>query len=461
MSTSELPVGEIASTGPPTEDEVLGALRLLLESPQICQSNQLRKFLDFIVRETLAGRQDGLKEYALGCEVFGRRETYDPRQDGIVRVQATSLRKRIKEYYRKGGADDRVVIELPRGGYVPCFRYSTDGRGSELGPEGDGPDRPLAVKASAHWRKDLPGRLLAFALGSVAAGLILLALARFHDVRDLSVNPVSTATSADLPQLWGPFLERGARNLIAFGVPLFFSNGGLYVRDIRVNALGKESDEIVRELARKSLIIRSSVDDLYTGVGELESVYLVSHFFRASGVATKLASVRTVGRGELPGQNLVVLSSLRFQTILQDLNLPTDFEWPLTKPSYVRNLRPFKGEKAQYAVYDGAGVNTGYAIVSLWPGVDRGRRILHIGGISTWATGAATEFLLDRRQLRMLAREFEKDRLTGSRGVVSPYFQILLRTEERPGQLPKVAYVTHHYLSAAAGPTAGALATKP
>ncbi|MCE5311230.1 MAG: hypothetical protein LLG20_26630 [Acidobacteriales bacterium] len=307
----------------------------------------------------------------------------------------------------------------------------------------------------------MAGRLFAFALGSVATGLILLALVRLHDARDLAVNRVSTATSSDLPQLWGPFLERGARNLIAFGVPLFFSNGGLYVRDIRVNALGKESDEIVRELARKSLIIRNSVDDLYTGVGELESVYLVSHFLRANGVATKLASVRTVGMGELTGQNLVVLSSLRFQTILQDLNLPTDFEWPLTKPTYVRNLRPFKGEKAQYAVYDGAGINTGYAIVSLWPGFDSGRRILHIGGISTWATGAATEFLLDQRQLRMLAREFERDRLTGSRGVVSPYFQILLQTEERQGQPPKVAYVTHHYLSVAAGPSAGALAGKP
>ncbi|MEN6603355.1 MAG: hypothetical protein ABFD86_13160, partial [Bryobacteraceae bacterium] len=117
----------------------------------------------------------------------------------------------------------------------------------------------------------MAGRGFAFALGSVATGLILLALVRLHDARDLAVNRVSTATSSDLPQLWGPFLERGARNLIAFGVPLFFSNGGLYVRDIRVNALGKESDEIVRELARKSLIIRNSVDDLYTGVGELES----------------------------------------------------------------------------------------------------------------------------------------------------------------------------------------------
>jgi len=462
MSTSELPGEAESRLGSPSPDEVLEQLQLLLESSQIRESHQIRKFLDFIVRETLAGRQDGRKEYTLGCDVFGRRNTYDPRQDGIVRVQASGLRKRMEDYYRNGGSNDPVVIELPRGGYVPCFRYSTENEGTSLETEGQDPEDSLpAGTVSSRWRKDLAGRLVAVLIGCVISGLIFWTLVWSHNPGRISVYHASTASPTDFPELWKPFLDHGARNLIGFGAPLFFSGDGFYARDIRVNAIGKESDKIVRELARKFAIIRSPVDDLYTGVGELESVYLVSSFLLANGASTELANVRTVGTGELEGKNFVVLSSLRFQTILRDLNLPTDFEYPLTTPTYVRNLRPLRGEKALYAIHSGAGVDTRYAIVSLWPGFGLGRRILHIGGIETWGTSAATKFVLDQGNLRMLAREFAKDRSTGARGVVSPYFQILLRVEGRNQQSQKAEYVTHHYLSAPSRTSAGAPAKKP
>src|SRR2546423_14524598 len=113
------------SPGKPTPEEVLGELETLLASRHLRESHQLPCFLEFVVHETLAGRQDGLKEYLLGCKVFGRRQDYDPRADGIVRVQATTLRKRLDKYYAEEGASARVVIDVPRGGYVPSFRYRT------------------------------------------------------------------------------------------------------------------------------------------------------------------------------------------------------------------------------------------------------------------------------------------------------------------------------------------------
>src|SRR5258706_10157532 len=77
-------------------EEVLRELDTLLTSRPLRESQQLKCFLEFVVRETLAGRQDGLKEYLVGCQVFGRRQDYEPRHDGIVRVQATTLRKRLE-----------------------------------------------------------------------------------------------------------------------------------------------------------------------------------------------------------------------------------------------------------------------------------------------------------------------------------------------------------------------------
>ena len=61
------------------------------------------------------------KETLLGVEVFGRNPAYDPRLDGVVRVEAVKLQSRLKDYYETEGAADPVRIDLPKGGYLPCF----------------------------------------------------------------------------------------------------------------------------------------------------------------------------------------------------------------------------------------------------------------------------------------------------------------------------------------------------
>jgi len=93
------------------------------------RSARLSKFLRFAVERTLEDDADALKEYSLGLEVFDRDETYDPRIDPIVRVEARRLRNKIKQYYEQDGADEEVRIALPKGAYVPVFlRHSVDGQ---------------------------------------------------------------------------------------------------------------------------------------------------------------------------------------------------------------------------------------------------------------------------------------------------------------------------------------------
>jgi TolB-like protein len=40
----------------------------------------------------------------------------------MVRIEASQLRRRLERYYLTQGAADPVVIDLPKGGYVPVFR---------------------------------------------------------------------------------------------------------------------------------------------------------------------------------------------------------------------------------------------------------------------------------------------------------------------------------------------------
>src|SRR5262249_5994113 len=104
------------------DDKVAEQLNRILASKAFRQADRLKRFLAFIVEETIHGRGERLKEFVVGVEVFGKPESFDPRNDPIVRVQARRLRSQLTRYYREEGQEDPVVIELPKGGYAPTFR---------------------------------------------------------------------------------------------------------------------------------------------------------------------------------------------------------------------------------------------------------------------------------------------------------------------------------------------------
>jgi TolB-like protein/Tfp pilus assembly protein PilF len=106
-------------------------LERMLESNVFSLSVRSRRFLRFIVEETLAGRAERLKGYAIGVEVFDREADFDPAIDAIVRVEAGRLRARLKEYYETLGREDTVVIELPKGLYIPNFHIDKRRKASQ------------------------------------------------------------------------------------------------------------------------------------------------------------------------------------------------------------------------------------------------------------------------------------------------------------------------------------------
>jgi TolB-like protein/Tfp pilus assembly protein PilF len=105
------------------EPEMVRAqLERILGSPGFATAKSARRFVRYVVEETLAGRSDQIKEYVVGVAVFDRGDDYDPRADAVVRVEATRLRNRLRDYYQGDGLADPVSIELPKGSYVPVFR---------------------------------------------------------------------------------------------------------------------------------------------------------------------------------------------------------------------------------------------------------------------------------------------------------------------------------------------------
>lgn len=94
----------------------------MLSSACFARSERVSKLLRFLVERQLEGRAGELKESVIGVEVFGRKPDFDPKIDSTVRTEAVRLRARLSKYYATEGSQDPIVIELPKGGYVPSFR---------------------------------------------------------------------------------------------------------------------------------------------------------------------------------------------------------------------------------------------------------------------------------------------------------------------------------------------------
>src|SRR6476660_4584925 len=99
-------------------------LEEVLKSPGFARNERLSGFLRFVVERHLEGRSQELKESVIGSAVIGREPTYDTKADPVVRTEARRLRARLREYYDGPGAGDTLVIDLPKGGYVPVIRVA-------------------------------------------------------------------------------------------------------------------------------------------------------------------------------------------------------------------------------------------------------------------------------------------------------------------------------------------------
>jgi tetratricopeptide (TPR) repeat protein len=118
MSRYDKPV----TPGELSPDAIQNEVERILASDKFARSKRLRSLLRFTVAQTLQGNADTLKEYVIGTEVLKKPDSYDPRSDSLVRVLASRLRVKLKEYYHDGGSDDPLVIEFPKGKYVPRFQ---------------------------------------------------------------------------------------------------------------------------------------------------------------------------------------------------------------------------------------------------------------------------------------------------------------------------------------------------
>jgi adenylate cyclase len=141
-----LPSSEIQFDPPPdhTDDPVFvrlvtAQLDFILSSPMFDASERNRRFLRYIVEETLANGGARIKGYSVGISVFDRETNFDPQIDPVVRIEAGRLRRSLERYYLTDGRCAPVRISVPKGGYVPLFEINPEAKtvASGVEPIGD------------------------------------------------------------------------------------------------------------------------------------------------------------------------------------------------------------------------------------------------------------------------------------------------------------------------------------
>jgi hypothetical protein len=408
--------------------DIQAELNHILESRWLRESAQMRSLLRHVVEETLAGRKDGLKEYSLGLAVFHRPPDYDPRNDAIVRVQASQLRKRLASYYEHEGRSSTLRIEMPRGAYVPVFSEVE----AEFPPPVVQPPKPAPPPSATRWRL--------FSAGVTVGAL--LALGGFLLSGWRQAQPAAYA-----PALWGAFIGSSDETIVSFGVPLFYTGaGGFYVRDTAVNVPEQQHRGRIDEVARALGSPVYPQEDIYTGIGDMLGTNEVVRWLELHSVKTSVANSHYLGHTDILGKNLVVVSSIRFQTLLQEMQLPSRFTFEGTSGTGFLLQDPGPGEQRHYPAMTGAGVDTSYALLHLWPGKRPEHRILYVTGITTWATQGAAQYAVSPQKTADLQDRLDADPPDSPRGRKSPFFEVLLRIEGKNNQVRTATYVTHRYL---------------
>lgn len=177
------------------------------------RSPALRAFLLYITERVISGRAEDLKEQSIGAEVLGRKPNYNPADDNIVRVRAHELRGRLEKYFTSEGANEPVVITMPRGAYAPEFVPRKSAHLPEAKPkpqteeeaQPDTQEEDAGVQAEivrnpsrSHWLAFAAVLIVAIAATVAVTRYVLLNKAPFGSARP-------TGAAADF---WGQFFTK-------------------------------------------------------------------------------------------------------------------------------------------------------------------------------------------------------------------------------------------------------------
>jgi len=360
----------------------------IASSQHLKTSARLHDFLLYVGECAIRGVAEEATEQQIGIHVFDRAPGYNSSEDSIVRTHARLLRQKLADYFAGEGAGEDMVLEIPKGHYLPVFRSraprlrATDSPDrahapAPVPPEAIAPAAAVAKHSSAQW----------WNLGLGVIVLVLLCALGFQLWRTGKPMASSPANAA-METFWGPFLS-GSPPLVIYSNALF---------------VGNSKDGLRYAPSKADQAPSGFYTDAYTGVGEVAAVYRLTRLFDAHHAQFILKRSLLVTWDQASLKNLIFIGSRAENPSLKVLPDTTDFTMTSSPDSAgIVNHHPRPGEPPVYSRPEHP-LTKDYAILALLPGVQPGKWILICSGLTTFGTQAAVDFVSSPDTVEKLLR---------------------------------------------------------
>jgi len=395
------------ATGP---DQFFQQIDHITKSHSLRGSESLCKLLQYLARQSVDHPEGPLKEYQIAVEVYGRHADFDPQADSTIRVQVGRLRLKLAEYYASEGANDPIVVKIPKGSYHLVF----EPRQGEPQPQSS----PILEPAPATVE---PGntvrqwQMVVIALSACLVVALALIVAQWWNRRQTTTPAADSARSATGPlaEFWRPFTSGADEPWVIFSNAAFV---GRPETGMRYYSAGRDA--------------KAAVYDHYTGVGEVLAVHSLDEVFSSLGRNIRVKRGSLFSLDDASNTNLIFVGSPSENLSLLDIPSTQEFVFErVTSGTRKGDLsivsrHPKPGEASSYlASPSSATLTEDYAVIGLVPGVGPQRLVMILAGTTTFGTQGAVEFVCRSASVEKLLQE-----MPGSAAEMKP-FEALVRVK--------------------------------
>jgi len=393
------------ATGP---DQFFQQIEQIIKSHSLRGSESLCKLLQYLAKQSLVHPEASLKEYQIAVEVYGRHSDFDPQADSTIRVQVGRLRMKLAEYYASEGANDPIVVKIPKGSYHLVFEARQSQPEPLSTPLREAPaPRVVVPTVPAIWRILVITLLACLIVSLVVAGSLLWN--RKQTAAAVTAHPAT----GPLAEFWRPFTSGTDEPWVIFSNAAF---------------VGRPETGMRYYNSRQDS--KTSVYDHYTGVGEVLAVHSLDEVFASLGRKIRVKRGSLFSLDDANNTNLIFVGSPSENLSLLDIPGTQEFVFQrVTSGARKGDLsivsrHPKPGEASSYlASPSTAPLTEDYAVVGLVPSVSPERLVMILAGTTTFGTQGAVEFACRPDSVEKLMQE-----MPGSATEMKP-FEALVRVK--------------------------------
>lgn len=374
---------------------------------------KLRAFFLYICENTLLGRLENVREQPIGTRVFGRAPDYNLNEDNIVRVEARELRKRLEAYFSGDGCAEPLIVEVPKGGYVPVFKQ----REQPVPQTVTEPQVALVVPTEP--KPEVPGWRMPLLIGSLAiliAAVLWLGVQNWRLLQRLEpqANPRAAVASEDY-SFYGELLGNlGAtpnretllvltnpKVVLYYGAPTNHPIPTILGHTIPApKELKGTFDDALNNMDQNQpyQFLRATRED-YTGMGEAVTAFNVGRLMQSLQRPVRLTQGRFLNWDHVQKGDLILLGGPKINDWTFNNLFKSNFNF---EDGGIENVKPLPGEQKQYVPSPGPGSSvTDYGVIRMATS-SYGFNMLLMAGCSSAGSAGVGEFFSNSEKMKSI-----------------------------------------------------------